>query len=71
MLTARLAYKARVLKHIVKDCYQEVDGYWVYGPINFHGFLSADDLKIIAELLDEANRLWDKEITKVFSSKES
>ena len=65
-MSPRLAHKARVLRRVFPDCYQEVDGYWVYWPKG-QGFLGAGDLRVIAELLDEANRKWDAVIQAEFA----
>lgn len=59
-------YKAVIAKHVFPDCYQEVDGYWVWGPREIYGAWSAADLEMIARLLNEANRKWDNEIKAYF-----
>lgn len=64
--TARLRHRAAVLKTIFPDCYREVDGYWVWGPRELAGCWTAEDLRVMAELLDEANRKWDAEIIAYF-----
>lgn len=70
-MNARLEYKARILKQCFTDFYREVDGYWVYGPLTPRGYLTAKDLILIAELLNEANRLWDKQITDFFAKEQT
>lgn len=62
----KLSHRARVLKTIFPDCYREVDGYWVWGPQHMIGAWTAWDLKVAAELLEEANRLWDAELAAHF-----
>jgi hypothetical protein len=63
--TARLRHRAAVLKSIFPECYQEVDGYYVWFP-RTAGCWTSEDLKVIAELLDEANRMWDEHLVKWF-----
>jgi hypothetical protein len=60
-------YKARVLKYAFPDFYREVDGFWVYGPTETKGFLSAADLTMLAKLLTEANRAWENELIEFFA----
>lgn len=57
----RLKLKARILAVFWerKEFGQDVDGYWYWWPSVNHGSLSAQDLILIAELLNEANRRWD------------
>ena len=64
MITPYILHKSRILKYIFRDIVQDVDGYYYWWPTLTRGSLSSSDLKMIAKLLDEANRLWDKEIQK-------
>ena len=65
-MNPKLRHRATVLKHIFPECYQEVVGYWVWGPLQVRGAWTSWDLRVIAELLDEANRKWDQQITEYF-----
>lgn len=44
------------------------DGYYSYLPINYGGFLSSYNLKLIAELLDDLNKVWDDDVKEYFDS---
>lgn len=46
------------------DLYMEVDGYYVYGPREVRGFNSAEDLRVIAHILDEKNAAWHAQVQK-------
>lgn len=55
---------------IMQDIYQEIDGYYVYGPLNFKGYLSEHHLLKIVEILKELNDPWDRQINEYFKQKE-
>lgn len=60
--------KERTLKEkILRDCYQEVDGFWVYGPLNFQGYLNEHYLLMIVKVLQELNKPYDEQIKKYFN----
>jgi len=63
---SKVEYKAKIARYMFRDLIKEVDGYYYWWPVMTKGCLSAEDLKMIARLLDEANRLWDKQITEYF-----
>lgn len=43
-----------------RKCYQEVDGYFVWGPDKpINGYLDSGALRQMADWLDEMNRPWD------------
>ena len=67
MITPYIEHKARVLRYMFKDAVQDVDGYYYWWPSLTRGSLSSGDLKMIAKLLDEANRLWDKHVQEAMS----
>lgn len=50
-----------------KDIYQEVDGFYVYGPISFRGFMSSNHLRTIADELDKKNEPWQQHLDYYFS----
>jgi hypothetical protein len=43
------------------------DGFYCYWPEPSRGFLSSDDLRIIADYLDEINKPWQKQIDRYFN----
>lgn len=45
--------------------YMEVDGYYVYQPVNVNGCWSAYEMRIIADKLDELNKDWDEQVRKI------
>lgn len=64
----RTRFKALILAHTFNDMVKGDDGYWVWWPLGNRGCYSADDLEMIALLLNEANRLWDNEIKEYFET---
>lgn len=44
------------------EFYMEVDGYYVYQPLEGGGFLNEHSLKLILEKLTEINKEWDNHI---------
>lgn len=52
-------YKERLLELAKSDIYHSDSGYYVYGPSFKGGYLTAHDLRIIADHLDEINKPWD------------
>ena len=70
-MDARVRHKARILKVLWErgDLLRGDDGYWVFWPNRNHGAYNEYDLLTIANLLREANRLWDKQIQEAFSDK--
>jgi len=48
------------------DIYQDVDGYWYWAPKGQLGGYSDPDLRVMSDLLGEANRKWDNEIREYF-----
>lgn len=50
--------------NFMKDIYQEVDGLYVYEPRIGGGCLYAHHLREIADMLDELNGPWQKEIAR-------
>lgn len=65
-MSPKLRHRALVLRAIFPDVYREVDGYWVWGPREVRGCWTSVDLHVIGELLDEANRVWDRELYDYF-----
>jgi len=43
------------------------DGFYYYWPEQNRGFLSSDDLRIIADYIDEINEPWQKNIDEYFA----
>lgn len=50
-----------------KDIYQEVDGFYVYGPTVFRGFMQSYHLRIIADELDRRNEPWQQHLDHYLS----
>ena len=48
------------------DIEQLEDGFWYYRPEGGGGVLEAWVLRVIADLLDEANREWEEQLDKAF-----
>jgi hypothetical protein len=46
------------------------DGFYCYWPDGAKGFLTSNNLRIIADYLDEENKLWQNNIDNYFSKKE-
>ena len=46
----------------IGEFYMEVDGYYVYQPLEGNGFLTEHSLKLILEKLTEINKEWDNHI---------
>ena len=67
-LPARLEYKIRILRSVWrnKDVLRGDDGYWVFWPTGNKGCYTEADLRMIADLLWEANRKWDNELMEYF-----
>ena len=63
-VSPKLQHRIYVLKAIYRDCVMDVDGSWVYWPVVAHGAYPAADLRVISELLTEANRRWDIQVAK-------
>lgn len=59
-------HRKRIEKSLVArgDLYVEVDGYWVYGPRQICGFVDAEGLRVIADILDEKNAAWHAQMQK-------
>lgn len=51
------------------EFYKEIDGYYVYWPIQRNGFWESYVLRIIADKLDELNEPYDKEVQEYFKEK--
>lgn len=60
-------HHARVLKAVAPNCYREVDGYFVWDSSDHIGGFTANDLKVIAEILDRANRMWNEQVIRDLS----
>jgi hypothetical protein len=43
------------------------DGYWYYWPEGMNGCLSSENLREIADRLDEKNKAWDDEVERQLS----
>jgi len=52
------------------ELYKEIDGYYVYWPIDRKGFWSSVPMRIIADKLDELNADWDREVKEFFEKQE-
>jgi hypothetical protein len=55
---------------VIGQMYQEVDGYYVFLPDRKDGFWEAYVLRAIADMLDEKNERWHKQVMKDLQSKE-
>src|SRR5271166_1131228 len=55
-------FEQRVRSKVAKDIYMENDGYYVYWPKENNGFWESWALRIVADLLDEMNAEWDKQV---------
>ena len=62
-------YKERTISVIKEDCCMLEDGYLRYWPQQIRGYLSADDLRIIADYLDESNKAWDDQVNEYFAQR--
>jgi len=49
-------------ERIAKQCYHGVDGYLMWDPKDTQGLMTARDLRLIADYLDEANKDWDAKV---------
>jgi hypothetical protein len=64
----KVEYKATIARHIFPRVIQDVDGFWKWFPEGGGGCYEAAELEMISSLLNEANRLWDKEIEEYFAT---
>ena len=58
----QLLEDARITKAILKDIYMECDGFYVYGPLHFVGYLDEWGLRRVAKVLEDLNWSWDQQI---------
>ncbi len=57
----------RIRSKVKADCCMLEDGYVGYWPLEVRGYMTADDLRIVADYLDERNKEWDEHIKATFS----
>ncbi len=59
--------KKRIIEKVELDgCFEPLDcGYLHFWPSIFHGALSADALRVIADELDRRNAEWDKQVQEM------
>ena len=59
-------YKQRHIDYIKSKVAKEIetleDGYKVWWPLTVKGYTNAEDLRIIADYLDELNKDWDMQV---------
>ena len=68
----REEYKKRIIDLSSErgDFVQMEDGYYVFWPTSQHrGFITAVELRILAQHLDDLNREWDEQVRKDLSEK--
>lgn len=70
LLSPKADHEARILKHLLKfsTVVQDEAGYYVWWPRpESIGSYTSWDLKTIAKILDDANRLWDEQVRRDLS----
>ncbi len=60
--------KERVLELMLPDILTGDDGYKIWWPTKVNGAFSAHTLRLMADILDEKNLEWDKQIQEYFSN---
>lgn len=50
----------------IGEVIQDVDGYWKFGTNGIGGLWEAYALEILAEMMNDMNSAWDKEIQEYF-----
>jgi hypothetical protein len=67
------SYKNKLIKHIddAGDFVVSDDGYIYFFPEKSNGYLSAHQLRFIADELDKRNKPWDDSITEYFNENEN
>lgn len=54
------------------DFYQEIDGFWVFGPAGeFAGFLASHELRWLADELDRLNKPIQEQLDQYFRDNEN